>query len=198
MQAFFGDSSYKHTVLQRVRQMQNDGRMVQGHYWEITASGPRGCALGALTQISSGGHEHFPALFGLPADLAHLLEEIYETSDLPYAITYTARFVEAIPIGAVLDDAMEQFAAWLVDGVAPWPLFTPAGLALARATCPQMRCAQDRTLAALEDLVTQESLLTERTEESFWETIGDLLCQWLAAQVPVEALPTAQRVPVPC
>ena len=84
--------------------------------------------MGALTHDRRGGHKHFPAVLGLPVEIAHLLEAGFEGTPRPYSRTWTARAIAAIPVGADLRGVPYRLALWIMgtEGHDAWASTTRA------------------------------------------------------------------------
>ena len=89
----------KADMLGQLRQHYEADEIIQGHYWEYG----KGCAVGCLTHDPMGGHEKFPELFGLPKQFAYLIDAVFEGLPSDVAKEWPLNVIEAVPVGAVLD-----------------------------------------------------------------------------------------------
>ena len=114
--AAFQGAITKDRVLTSLRQHREKDRIVQGTYW----SKGRGCSVGCMLHDFFPGREDdlglFPEAFGIPEDLAHLNDIIFEGLPVEYALDWPLRFITAIPIGVDLSRVPDHFMLWLLSG----------------------------------------------------------------------------------
>lgn len=112
MSAYQGTET-KEELLGRLREHRRLDQIVQGTYWR----GGRGCSVGCCTHDPHGGHDQFPARWGIPEHLARLIDGIFERLSEKEAIEWPERIMAAIPVGADLSLVWSRFAVWLLaDG----------------------------------------------------------------------------------
>ena len=125
MKAFIDAEVSKKTLLETLARHRVEDRIMQGwHYWR----GGRGCAVGCTLHEfapgEEGNHTLYEDLFGIPRELAHLEDAIFEGLDVESAGDWPERFVEAVPEGADLTDVADRIALWIIGGedgpLAPW------------------------------------------------------------------------------
>lgn len=116
--AWHGNPDLKLATLGRMREHANAGRIQRGIYLRIRDTGWCGCLLGTLCaetlaaeagvevgQLRDGGaipwHEHAERMFGLPVEMAYILDHVFEHDPDP-APELALRLLKAIPVGADL------------------------------------------------------------------------------------------------
>jgi hypothetical protein len=103
----------KESVLARLEEHRAADEIVQGLYWASKGSG-RGCAVGCLTHNPTGGHRAFPKLWGIPVQLAYLIDNLFEALPLEEAKAWPQRIMSAIPVGADLSGVWDRWALWML------------------------------------------------------------------------------------
>ena len=115
MKAFHGDPKVKEKYLARVKAHRKADQIVQRHYWEDG----KGCAVGCT--IHGSDHQAYETELGIPIELAHLQDWIFENLPNGEARDFPVDFLESIPAGADLKLVLPQFLHWLLvdpeDGV---------------------------------------------------------------------------------
>lgn len=107
MQAYHNDPNLKISTLTKMQHHADADKIVRGSgYW----SGKEGCAVGCLTADSSGGHDQYPILWGIPVELAYLEDEIFEGLSIDDAKWWPIEFLNAIQIGTDLSGVWPLFA----------------------------------------------------------------------------------------
>src|SRR5437868_8992456 len=96
LRAFHGDPAIKAKYLERVRAHREADQLVRGLYWD----GWKGCAVGCT--IHSGDHRAYETELGIPRNVAHLEDSIFERLRPGDAQDWPERFLEAIAVGADL------------------------------------------------------------------------------------------------
>src|ERR1700730_14931270 len=109
MRAFHNDPTIKETYLARVRAHAAADELVKGRYW----GDGKGCAIGCT--IHGDDHTEYEIELGIPVQIAHLEDCIFEALPNGEAKAWPARFLEAIPVGADLSGVWPEFAAWMMD-----------------------------------------------------------------------------------
>lgn len=113
MIAYHSDPTLKTAVLGQLAEHRRMDAIVQGRYW----SGGRGCAVGCLTHDPTGGHRKFPELWGIPVELAHLMDALFELLPRADAPEWPMRVMAAIPVGADLSMVWSRWALWMLRGL---------------------------------------------------------------------------------
>ena len=116
MLSFHGEHKLKETTLKDAIWHQEQDKFQQGVWWE----GGKGCSLGCLLHYDNRQHDIFNKAsdaWGLPMYLVKLQEHIFEGSTPKYALAWTARFVEVIPVGVDLDDVCPKIAIYICESV---------------------------------------------------------------------------------
>lgn len=98
MKAYNGDENLKAILISQVREHREADRLVKGIYRDLDG---RGCAVGCLTRDPVGGHAQYE-LWGIPVELAHLEDAIFEGLPEADAQMWPERFLSAIKPGADL------------------------------------------------------------------------------------------------
>jgi hypothetical protein len=134
MLAYHNDPALKKAVLAQMAAHAAADELIKGEFWE----GGHGCAVGCLTHNSSGGHEEYPARWGIPTALAYLEDGLFEELPLTTAKRWPVRFLNAIPVGTDLSLVWTRFALEILTdperGVAQHaPLGTPQRVAVEEA-----------------------------------------------------------------
>ena len=116
MTAYHGDAAIKAKYLARVRAHQAADELVQGYgYWKDG----KGCAVGCT--IHGDDHRQCETALGIPRAIARLEDGLFERMDVAPARTWPERFLEAVPVGASLENVVDEFLLWLLvdeqDGV---------------------------------------------------------------------------------
>ena len=124
MTAYHADPALKAATLAQLAEHRRLDQIVRGTYWD----GSRGCAVGCLTHQGDGGHEEFPSRWGVPVQIAHLIDTIFERLPIDQAQEWPSRIMDAIPVGADLSRTWDRFAAWMLGHVVAQ--YAEAGAAL--------------------------------------------------------------------
>ena len=103
----------KESVLARLEEHRELDEIVQGLYWVGNGSW-KGCAVGCLTHDPKGGHSAFPELWGIPVQLAYLIDGLFEALPLEEAKAWPQRIMSAIPVGADLSGVWDRWALWML------------------------------------------------------------------------------------
>ena len=110
MNAWLNDPELKARIVAQVQAHYDADEIVQGKYWE----GGKGCAVGCILHDRDGGHSRFPGEFGIPGELARLVDSVFEGLSKAHAKELPLRFVTAIPVGADLSMVIPRFLVWLL------------------------------------------------------------------------------------
>lgn len=98
--AWHGDAQFKAATLEQMAAHVAADHLIHGIYWDPRRG--RGCLIGCLTHNPEGGHEQFPELFGIPAWLAHLADDLFEMQARGVDADWALRFLRSIAPGADL------------------------------------------------------------------------------------------------
>lgn len=154
--AWHGDPELKAEVLARMIPHREQDEIIQGYYRirdSEKASGYKGCLVGCtlpghledtkkcspwdsnrVDRPREGWHRRLELLYGIPADIAHLLDDTFEDQDtFEDAAEFAVASIEAIPVDADLsnlarryrDDETEINAAMVLEELRNAPLVTP-------------------------------------------------------------------------
>ena len=105
LKAFHGQQEVKDEYIARIKKHQKLDNLVQNYgYWD----GGRGCAVGCTLEVNADPHEQYPIELGLPIWLAHMEDHLFETLPLEDAKQWPLQFLEAIPVGAEVGQAMSD------------------------------------------------------------------------------------------
>lgn len=103
--AFGGQTGRKAEALALAQAHQDFDAVVQGQYWEHgsawTFGKSGGCSVGCLTHATNA-HGDFVPLYGIPASVAKLSDDIFESLIREESKSFPVRFISAIPVGADL------------------------------------------------------------------------------------------------
>ena len=108
MIAFHGDPATKEKYIARVREHRKADRLFQGATWKDG----KGCAVGCTLETYE--HSRYPIELGVPEELAHLQDSIFEGLTPGDEQEFPEQFLEAIPVGADLSLVWNRFAVWLL------------------------------------------------------------------------------------
>lgn len=151
--AWHGDPELKAEVLARMIAHREADEIIQGHYrvWDPeAASGYKGCLVGCtlpgemedtekhvawhpnpINRPREGWHQRVELLYGIPADVAHLLDSTFEDQEtFDEAAEFAVASIEAIGVGADLrelaqrhhEDEIEINAAMVLEELRNAPL----------------------------------------------------------------------------
>src|SRR5437868_1595752 len=98
MLAYHNEPQLKDCLIRTMRQHRELDRLIQRTYW----SDGKGCAVGCLLKDPDGAHIRYEAEFGIPVQLAHLEDGLFEALPQEDAVLWPERFLAAIPVGADL------------------------------------------------------------------------------------------------
>lgn len=111
MLAYHDDPALKARLIAEMREHRESERLVRGLYYDSHSG--KGCAVGCLLKDPLGRHARYESEFGIPAQLAHLEDALFEALPQSEAQKWPERFLEAIPVGADLGFVWPRFAIWL-------------------------------------------------------------------------------------
>ena len=110
MLAYHNDPALRDAVLAEIRQHMDADALIQGYgYWK----NGKGCAVGCL--LKSGNHIEYEERFGIPVQLAHLEDTIFENLSKTESDAWPLRFMSAAQSGADLSLVAAKFTLFLVE-----------------------------------------------------------------------------------
>ena len=109
--AYHDDPKVKAKYLSRVRAHRKADELVKGIGWESNGK-TRGCAVGCT--LDAYNHSKYPVELGVPVEIAHLEDAIFEGLPQELAMEWPERFLKAIKPGADLSLVFPQFILWLL------------------------------------------------------------------------------------
>src|SRR3990167_744097 len=108
MNSFHSDPKIKEKYLSRVQAHAAADEIIKGKYW---VEG-KGCAVGCT--VHSSDHSAYESELGIPRILARLEDGIFEALPNELAMTWPARFLESVPVGADLSMIWPKFVIWML------------------------------------------------------------------------------------
>ena len=106
MKTFHGKQSVKDKYIERVKAHAKADEIVQGSYWE----NGKGCAVGCT--IHGNDHKKYETELGIPEEIAHLEDTIFENLSNEEAKDFPLRFLEAVPVGVDLSHVIPELVIW--------------------------------------------------------------------------------------
>jgi hypothetical protein len=113
MQAYLNDPQLKTDTLAMIEAHRQADEIAKGAYVKTNGKTTY-CAVGCVLKDPDGGHSRYEPEFGIPAQLAHLEDSIFESLPDKRAQTWPGEFMGAIPVGADLSTVWPRFAAWMM------------------------------------------------------------------------------------
>ena len=110
MLAFHNDQHIKDFYVARVLAHQQADEIVQGQYWHHG----KGCAVGCTLHATGGDHARYETELGIPRQIAHFQDRLFEALPNGEAKTFPLAFLTAIPVGAELSLVMPRLMVWLL------------------------------------------------------------------------------------
>jgi hypothetical protein len=110
MLAYHSDPKIKAKYLRRVRAHRAADQLIQGTGWDDVLN--RGCAVGCT--LRSYDHSRYPIELGIPEEIAHLEDRLFELQPKPMAQEWPERFMRAIAPGADLSRVWSEWAIWML------------------------------------------------------------------------------------
>ena len=110
MLAFHNDTTIKQKYVDRVKEHQRLDHIAQGVYYETGGEKPKMCSVGCT--IHGNDHKKYETELGIPEDIAHLEDFIFENLSNEEAKDFPLRFLEAIPVGVDLSHVIPELAIW--------------------------------------------------------------------------------------
>jgi hypothetical protein len=123
--AYLGDPALKDRVLTGLAAHAAAEELVRGVYFEqgVDDGKVRACSIGCTLhdlnpQLPANDHARFVSELGIPAQIAHLIDAIFEAQpDNTAAAAWSQRIMAAIPVGADLTGVWDRYALWMLDGL---------------------------------------------------------------------------------
>jgi hypothetical protein len=123
--AYLGDPALKERVLTGLAAHAAADELVRGVYFEqgVDDDRKRGCSIGCTLhdlnpQLPANDHSRFVGELGIPEQIAHLIDAIFEEQpDDKAAAAWSQRIMAAIPVGADLTGVWDRYALWMLDGL---------------------------------------------------------------------------------
>lgn len=111
--AYHGSEGLKTRIMAQIQAHRDADEIAKGAYY-VQNGKLKVCAVGCVLHDPNGGHMQYETEFGVPAQLAHLEDGLFESMPLEDAKEWPARFMGAIRVGADLSKVWPQFAVWLM------------------------------------------------------------------------------------
>ena len=108
MRAFHDDSEIQTKYLARVRSHRAADELSRGKGWD----GFRGCAIGCT--LDAYNHSRYPIELGIPEQLAHLEDWLFEHMPVEDAMAWPERVLSSIHVGSDLSRVWPEFAIWML------------------------------------------------------------------------------------
>jgi hypothetical protein len=123
--AYLGDPALKARVLTGLAAHAAADELVRGVYFEqgVDDDAVRACSIGCTLhdlnpQLPANDHSRFVGELGIPEQIAHLIDAIFEEQpDDAAAAAWSQRIMAAIPVGADLTGVWDRYALWMLDGL---------------------------------------------------------------------------------
>ena len=108
MEAFHNNPSIKEKYLNRVQEHYQADQIIKGEYWQ----NGKGCAVGCT--VHSNIHNKYESELGIPENIAHLQDTIFENLPNELAKEFPIQFLSAIKVGADLKNVSNLFTIWVL------------------------------------------------------------------------------------
>ena len=108
MEAFHNDPIIKEKYITRLQEHYQADEIIKGQYWEDG----KGCAVGCT--IHSSDHKNYELELGIPKNIAHLQDSIFEKLPNELAKQFPLEFLSSIKVGADLKNVRNLFMIWLL------------------------------------------------------------------------------------
>lgn len=155
MQAFLNDEAIKQKYVERVKVHQKADEIEKGFYWEDG----KGCAVGCT--IEGSEHDRYETELGIPSQIAHIEDSLFEALPNSKAKEFPLKFLEAIPVGADLSLVTAKLMIWQFEdkkyGIKNLDIYKD----------------DSKLLKVCEDVVAayKSILIGEKVEDTIWEEI---------------------------
>ena len=128
LRAFHGDPKVKRKYLARVRRHRKADQLIQGQGWVPETH--KGCAVGCT--LDAYDHDRYPIELGLPVQLAHAEDHIFERLPKAEAMAWPEAFLKAIPVGADTSQVVDRVTLWTLEWDLAHPVEPPYPEGIAR------------------------------------------------------------------
>jgi hypothetical protein len=108
MQAFHNDPAIKAALVAQLEAHYAADEIIKGTYWKKG----KGCAVGCC--VHSDDHGLLETRYGIPKQIAHLMDEIFERLPNEQAKDFPLAVIKAIPVGADLSKVINYFLEWIL------------------------------------------------------------------------------------
>ena len=125
MLAFKNDPKLKTAMLRQITWHRKQDKLVKGSYGDTATNGDfRGCAIGCLIhslariqkrKLNTADHRIFETELGIPAEIAYLVDGLFEALPEDDAMDLPHRLIKAIRPGADLSMVIPQFLLWMLS-----------------------------------------------------------------------------------
>src|SRR5688572_1712053 len=112
MNAYHGNDILKMQYIRTALEHEEADSYVKGLYWAEAEK--RGCNIGCWTKAESGRHGALSLEMGVPVELLHLSDGLFEALPDPHFKSWSRRFAGAIPVGADLDKVGGELLKWML------------------------------------------------------------------------------------
>lgn len=168
--AYHADPALKQRIVEQIAAHRAADEILQGAYYKTNGE-TRVCAVGCVLHDPDGGHIRYETEFGIPVQLAHLEDRLFESMALERAKDWPARFMGSIEPGADLTAVWPRFAAWLM--IDPqWGLVNITEAADVKAVCRRVGDAYSR-IAEGEQLTNEEQAAITKAARDAWDAFVD-------------------------
>ena len=110
LRAFHNNPKIKEKYIARVKEHARLDQIAKGVYYENINGKIRACGVGCT--IEGSNHDAYETELGIPSQIAHLEDTIFENLPNELAMKFPLRFLEAVPVGADLSKVIAQFVIW--------------------------------------------------------------------------------------
>lgn len=112
MNAYHGSDTLKMQFIQTAHQHEVADAYVKGLYWQEAEK--RGCNIGCWTKAENGRHDALAVEMGVPVQLLHLSDGIFEALPDPHFKSWSRRFAQAIVAGSDLEFCWAAMLHWML------------------------------------------------------------------------------------
>ncbi|HME02548.1 MAG TPA: hypothetical protein VKG38_05895 [Solirubrobacteraceae bacterium] len=166
MRAYHGNAKLKRRVLAKIAAHRSAGEIGKGGYVHAKRRRNYG-AVACLLEDPAGGHLRYENEFGIPAQLAHLEDSIFELLPDEQAQAWPERFMGAIEPGADLVGVWPHFAVWLMSDDT-WGVTGASDAPEVNAICRRVAEGYARLLAN-DPLSAEQAAALTRDAWAAWE-----------------------------
>jgi hypothetical protein len=116
MLSYHSNQAIKQSYIKTALEHERADSFVKGLYWQ--AEEKKGCNIGCWTRAENGDHPSLSLQMGVPVELLHLSDGLFEALPDPHYKKWSRKFAAAIPVGVDLGSIWVQCLKWmLVDDV---------------------------------------------------------------------------------